>query len=145
MLEISETLVNSRGYWKRMSFGTSLNVRNCSEAKSETIDVCWCERLTPPTGILQVNLIDHITQGKIMILLLHGSRLLFARMHTVLPNFGVITRGQKNLCWILGLFVHAGGGQRSDWRGEQNRGKPHVAHPPLPFSFWIVRGKKQVF
>lgn len=45
-----------------MIFCTSLNVCNCSEARSETVDTLKCYRLTPPAGIHQVRKIDQTVQ-----------------------------------------------------------------------------------
>lgn len=60
--------------------------------------------------------------------LFQDSLLLFEIMYIVFPNFGAVTWAQKDLCWVLDLFVH----RRAEalLEMEQDRGN-HVLPTPL--------------
>ena len=62
-----------------------------------------------------------------------------APWHIVLPSLGTMTRGQKNLCWMLGSLSTWMGGDLTS--SEAQEGKGPIAQPSV--TVFILNVKKQ--
>ena len=106
----------------------SLNVCNCSEARSETLDALKCYRLTPPAGIHQGSEIDHSVQDSdsstpwLMLLICKDA------------PCKAVTRGQKNSAgyWVC---LSLGTGQRCYWRWSRIGGTAYCLSLCYHFHF----------